>query len=194
MICILKCGSLEMCISGPSWCYVQHNKSGIILNLLRFRALLFLVPTSFQKKFKYQRISKLHVQKFFSKTLGTCHARLDTFPRGIWIPSASLSMASFTFKLQHFNVMLSLGLLTHSLSTFGLNQSQGGRNIWGQEGGSSSPNFDNYCPSWHGIYSFDPKVFLFSQKVFIDFFDLSLPNLKTFRRQWATARGLASAP
>ena len=47
---------------------------------------------------KVALISKLHVQKLFSKTLGTCLARLDTFPRGIWITSASLSMALFTLK------------------------------------------------------------------------------------------------
>ena len=135
MICILKCGSLEMCISGPSWCYyMQHNKSGIVILNLGSGLSYFLCQQAFKKNqvSKVVLISKkLHVQKFFSKTLGTCHARLDTFPRGIWIPSASLSMASFTFKLQHFNVMLSLGLLTHSLSTFGLNQSQGRRNAWG---------------------------------------------------------------
>ena len=121
-----------MCISGPSWCYVQHNKSGIILNL-GSELPYFCCQQAFKTNqvSKLALISKLHVQKLFSKTLGTCHARLDTFPRGIWIPSASLSMASFTFKLQHFNVMLSLGLLTHSLSTFGLNQSQGRRNAWG---------------------------------------------------------------
>ena len=49
-----------------------------------------------------------HFIHSLNRCFKTRYARLDTFPRGIWIPSASLSMASFTFKLQHFNVMLSL--------------------------------------------------------------------------------------
>ena len=49
-----------------------------------------------------------HFIHSLNRCFKTCYARLDTFTRGIWIPSASLSMASFTFKLQHFKVMLSL--------------------------------------------------------------------------------------
>ena len=121
---LIQVGSAELCYF---WCQKAFKKNQVS---------------------KVAIISKLHVQKLFSKTLGTCHARLDTFPRGIWIPSASLSMASFTFKLQHFNVMLSLGLLTHSLSTFGLNQSQGRRNKFERKQGHRQRCWWDPNPTW----------------------------------------------
>ena len=116
------------------------------------------MSTSFRKKnhaSKDALISKLHVQKMFSRTLGTCHARLDTFPRGIWIPSASLSMASFTFKLQHFNVMLSLGLLTHSPLLASTSHRGAGTH---EDPMSPPPNFDKILIV-HFNHSVDSKDF-----------------------------------
>ena len=134
------------------------------------------MPTSFQKNqvLKVALISKLHVQKLFSKTLGTCHARLDTFPRGIWIPSASLSMASFTFKLQHFNVMLSLGLLTHSP----LLASTSHRGA-GTHGDPMSPPIFDKIFIVHFNHLVDSKDF---PLINIEFHVLSLSNLKSFLR------------